>query len=309
MTHPSTPTDQISFSSRAWADLGLLGLIWGGVFLATRLALDEVPVLTLVLHRVFWAALALWIWVAIKGLSVPRDLRTLGALLTMGFLNNALPFALLAWGQLTIESGLTAILNATTALFGVLVAAVVFRDERLTRAKVLGVLVGLAGVVVAIGPAAVLQLDPRSLAQLAVLAGTVSYALASTWGRLTLTGLSPEVAAAGMLTGATLLLAPVALWVDGVPSLDLSLTTWSAIGYAALVATAGAYLLYYRVLAAAGAGNLMIVTLVIPPVAIVLGALVLGETLTAESLVGFALLAVGLLTLNGTLSWGRRSAR
>ena len=115
--------DQISFTPRAWTELGLLALIWGATFLAVRLALDEVPVLTNVLHRTFWAALALWLWVAVKRLHVPRDLGTWGAFLVMGLLNNIIPFGLFAWGQLTIESGLTAILNGATALFGVLVAA------------------------------------------------------------------------------------------------------------------------------------------------------------------------------------------
>ena len=291
--------DQISFTPRAWTELGLLALIWGATFLAVRLALDEVPVLTNVLHRTFWAALALWLWVAVKRLHVPRDLGTWGAFLVMGLLNNIIPFGLFAWGQLTIESGLTAILNGATALFGVLVAALVFPDERLSARKLAGVALGLGGVALAIGPEALRGFDPRSLAQLAVLTGTLSYALAGAWARRTLGGLRPEVAAAGMLTGASLLLLPATLLIDGMPQFDLQPRTWGAIGYASILGTAAAYLLYYRVLAMVGAGNLLIVTLIIPPIAIVLGALVLGETLQPTSFAGFGLLALGLLVING----------
>lgn len=293
--------DQKTFTPRAWAELGLLALIWGATFLSVRLALNEIPVLTNVLHRTGWGALVLWLWVAIRRFPLPRDPRVWGAFLVMGVLNNLIPFCLMAWGQLHIESGLTAILNATTAFFGILVAAVVFSDERLTLNKLVGVLIGLAGVAMAIGPDALNGLDPRSLAQLAVLGGAFSYGLAGAWGRLRLSGLRPEVAAAGMLTGAFLLLLPVVLVVDGVPSLDLRLTTWGAIGYASILGTAAAYLLYYRVLGAVGAGNLLIVTLIIPPIAIVLGAVVLGEALPFRAFFGFALLAVGLVTVNGRL--------
>lgn len=293
--------DQKTFTPRAWAELGLLALIWGATFLSVRLALNEIPVLTNVLHRIGWGALVLWLWVAIRRFPLPRDPRVWGAFLVMGLLNNLIPFCLMAWGQLHIESGLTAILNATTAFFGMLVAAVVFSDERLTLNKLVGVLIGLAGVAMAIGPDALNGLDPRSLAQLAVLGGAFSYGLAGAWGRLRLSGLRPEVAAAGMLTGAFLLLLPVVLVVDGVPTLDLRPTTWGAIGYASILGTAAAYLLYYRVLGAVGAGNLLIVTLIIPPIAIVLGAVVLGEALPPRAFVGFGLLAIGLLSVNGRL--------
>ncbi len=276
----------------------LLGLIWGGSFLAIRLALNEVPVLTTVLHRTGWAMLILWAVVWIRRLAVPRDPRIWGAFLVMGLLNNVIPFGLMAWGQLYIETGLTSILNAATAIFGVIVAALVFADERLTLRKALGVGLGFLGVAVAIGLDAFAHFDLRSTAQLAVLAGAFSYALASAWARARLGRLPPQIAAAGMLTGSTLILLPAALMIDGPVAFDLRPATWLAIAYYALIATAGAYLLYYRVLAMAGSGNLMLVTLLIPPVAILLGALVLGETLGPQAYAGFALLACGLLILN-----------
>lgn len=296
---------QKTISPRAGAELFALSLIWGGSFLAIRIALDEVGVATAVAHRVGWAALILWGVVALRRIALPRDPRIWGAFLIMGLLNNVIPFSLMAWGQLTIETGLTSILNATTAIFGVLVAAALFADEKLTLRRAVGVGLGFFGVATAIGLDALSGFDLRSLAQLAVLAGTLSYAFAGAWARRRLSGLRPELAAAGMLTGASLIMIPAARIIDGPFTLALQTDTILAIGYYAVVATALAYLLYYRVLAMAGAGNLMLCTLLVAPVAIILGAVVLGETLHASAYVGFGLLALGLVILNG----GRRKTR
>lgn len=291
-------TQQKSLSALAWFELILLGLIWGASFLAIRVALDSIPVMTAVFHRVFWAALALWVVVLLRRETIPMDPRIWGAFLVMGLLNNVLPFSLMAWGQLYVDTGLTSILNAATAIFGVLVAAAFFPDERLTKRRAVGVALGFGGVSTAIGLHNFLGFSLQSAAQLAILAGTVSYALAAVWARLRLSGLAPQVAAAGMLSGSTIVMLPVMLVVDGVPSFDLPMTTWLAVAYYALVATAGAYLLYYRVLAAAGSGNLLLVTLIIPPVAILLGAYVRHETLAPNAFIGFAILALGLLILS-----------
>lgn len=290
--------EQKHLSLRGWTELLLLGLIWGASFVSIRIALDTLPVMTSVLHRTFWAMLVLWLVTWIGGVKVPSAPRVWGAFLVMGLLNNVIPFSLMAWGQLYIDTGLTAILNAATAIFGVLIAALFFRDERLTKNRLLGVCLGFLGVSIAIGAQNFLSFSLQSTAQLAVLAGTVSYACAAAWARQTLSHLPPVVAAAGMLTASTVLVLPITLAVDGVPSLALPAITWAAIGYYAIVATAGAYLLYYRVLAMAGSGNLMLVTLVIPPVAIVLGALLREESLPPNAFLGFAVLAIGLLVLN-----------
>ncbi|WP_420584134.1 DMT family transporter [Ruegeria sp.] len=290
--------DQKHLSSRAWAELLLLGLIWGASFVSIRIALDTIPVMTSVLHRVFWAMLVLWLVVRFQRLEVPRDPRIWLAFLVMGLLNNAIPFTLMAWGQLYIETGLTSILNAMTAIFGVITAAIFFSDERLTRARAIGVGLGFLGVATAIGLRNFTSFDLQSMAQLAIIAGTISYALAGAWARVTLSQLSPVVAAAGMLTGSTVLILPITLMVDGIPTLVLPPITWAAIAFYALAATAGAYLLYYRILAMAGAGNLMLVTLIIPPVAIVLGTVMRDEALPPHAYIGFAILAFGLLILN-----------
>jgi len=293
-------------TGRAWAEMILLATIWGASFLAIRVALDEVAPLTSVAHRTGWAMLALWIVVAVMRLPLPRDPRIWIGFLGMGLLNNVIPFGLMAWGQLYVETGLTSILNGATAIFGVIAAALFFADERITIRKGIGVILGFIGVATAIGLDNFRSFDLQSLAQLAILAGTVSYALASVWARHFLSGLAPQVAAAGMLTGSTLIILPVAWFVDGPISLELAPPTLLAIGYYALFATAGAYLLYYRVLALAGSGNLMLVTLLIPPVAIALGAWVRDEALGPNAFAGFALLALGLTILDGRIwTWAR----
>ena len=292
-------TEQKTISTRAWAELALLGVIWGGSFLSIRIALDEIAPLTAVAHRTFWAMLVLWAAVVVLRVPIPRGWRIWGAFMVMGILNNVIPFSLMAWGQLHIESGLTSILNAATAIFGVLAAAMFFADERLSLRKGVGVCLGFFGVATAIGLENLRSFDIRSLAQLAVIGGTLSYALAGVWARRQFAGLPPQLAAAGMLTGGTIVMVPLAFAIDGPVTLALQPATALAIAYFAVVATAGAYLLYYRVLVMAGSGNLMLVTLLIPPVAIVLGAVVLDEALNPRAYIGFAILALGLVVLDG----------
>lgn len=290
-----------TISTQSWGLLALLALIWGASFLSIRIALDEVPPLTAVAHRVGWATLVLWVYVLVRKLPLPRGPHIWIGFLGMGLLNNVIPFSLMAWGQLYIPSGLTSIFNATTAVFGVLVAAIFLSDERLSPRKAVGIAVGFAGVATAIGLQNLRDFDITSLAQLAVLAGTLSYALAGVWARKRLSGLEPQVAAAGMLTASALMMIPLAWIVDGPIRLDLQPRTIAAIAYYAICATALAYLLYYKVLSLAGSGNLMLVTLLVAPVAILLGALVLGETLSPNAYKGFALLALGLVIIDGRL--------
>lgn len=292
---------QKTLSSRAWAELLLLATIWGASFVSNRIALNEVPVLTTVAFRVTGAALLLWAYVRLRRLPVPRDPAVWRAFLVMGLLNNVVPFTLITWGQLTVPSGLAAIVNASTAIFGVIIAAIAFRDEVLTPRRLGGALLGLAGVATAIGPDVLAALDLTALPQLALVAAAVSYACAAVWARKRLGGLAAQVAAAGMLTGSALVMLPLALTIDGLPGLTHGAPTWLALGYLALISTAGAYLLYYRVLAMAGAGNLSLVTLLTAPVAILLGAVMLSEAIPARAWAGFALIAAGLLLIDGRL--------
>ena len=297
---PSAPVQQ-TISPRAWALMALLAAIWGGSFLSNRIALEEVGVLTTVAFRVAGAALFLWAYVVLRGLAVPRGARWPAVFLGMGVLNNVIPFTLIVWGQQYIPSGLAAIFNASTAIFAVLLAALIFADERLSVRKAVGVALGFAGVATAIGIGNLAALDLTSLGQLAIIGSSVSYAVASVFGRVFLKGIRPEVSAAGMLTGSALVMLPLALFAEGAPSFDYTAATWAALAYLAFAASALAYILYYFVLGLAGAGNLSLVTLLVVPVAIVLGGLVYEEALQPADYAGFALLAFGLLIIDGRI--------
>lgn len=206
---------QKQMSTQAWAELLLLSLIWGGIFLSVRIALDEIGPLTAVANRVAWAALLLWVVVLVGRVQIPQSPKVWIGFVGMGLLNNVIPFSLQAWGQLYIESGLTSILNAGTAVFGVLVAAIFLADERLTRRKAIGVAFGFAGVITAIGFGALASFDLRSMGQLAVIASTISYAFAGVWARKMLAGVPPVMAACGMLTASSVIALPLAWTVEG----------------------------------------------------------------------------------------------
>lgn len=297
---------------REWALLLLLSLLWGSSFLLAKIAVVDVQPLSLVLLRVGLAALALWIVLLATGRRVPGDARLWLALFAMGGLNNLIPFSLIFWGQIHIASGLASILNATTPLWTVLLAHVLTADEKLTGARLAGVAAGLAGVVVMIGPAVLGGMGRDVVAQLAVVAAAVSYALAAIFGRrFRAMGVPPLVTAAGQVTASTVLLLPIALLVDTPWRLaPPSPTSWAAILALALLCTAVAYELYFRILAAAGATNLLLVTFLIPVSAILLGAVVLGERLEPRHFGGMALIAAGLAAIDGRLpQLVRRHAR
>lgn len=302
-------TGQPSIPLRAWGDLALLALLWGAIFLFIALALREMTPLWLVFFRVAPAAAALWLVAWMRGERAPRGAAAWGAFLVMGLLNNLIPFGLITWGQQAVESGLASILNGATAVFGILVAAALLRDERLTARRLAGALLGLAGVAAIVGPEALSGFDLRSLGQIAILGAALSYAFAGVWAKTQMKGLSPLVSAAGMLTASSLLALPAALLLEGPPPAPERPLTFAALAYISLAGTAGAYLLYYRVLAAAGSGNLMLVTIVMPPISVALGALVLGERLAPGVLLGAALILLGLATIDGRLSrlLGKRS--
>ena len=295
----SPPARAVAIDLPAALMMLALAAVWGGSFFFAEVALREVPPLTITLHRVLWAVPVLWLVLRLRGLAVPRGWRLWAAYLGMGALNNAIPFSLIFWGQVQIESGLASILNGTTAVFAAVLAGLLLRDEPLLPRKLLGAGLGLAGVAVILGPSALAGFSLRNLAQLAILGASLSYALASVWGKVMLADQPPLVNAFGMLCGSVALMIPVVLWVDGLPSLSLSGPVWASLGGLAVLSTALAYMLYFGILARAGAANLMLVTLMIPPFATGLGALALGERIGAEAWAGFGLIALGLLVTDG----------
>ena len=293
--HTMTPAE--------WAMLLALSVLWGGSFFFAGVAVHALPPLTLVALRVGLAALILNLALPLFGLRLPRDRAVWAAFLGMGFLNNAMPFSLIVWGQTHLASGLAAILNATTPLFTVVAAQVLTQDERMTGNRLAGVLAGIAGVAVIMGPATLSGLGADALAQFAVLAAAASYALAGVFGRrFQRMGVPPLATATGQVTASTAMLLPVAMVVDSPWTLPMpSLAVWGAVLGIAALSTALAYVLYFRILATAGATNLLLVTFLIPVSAILLGSLVLGERLESRHYAGMALIGCGLAAIDGRL--------
>jgi drug/metabolite transporter (DMT)-like permease len=299
-------------STPEWAMLLSLSVLWGGSFFFTHVALSALPPLTLVVLRVGLAALILNAVVPVLGLAMPRGTEVWTAFLFMGLLNNVVPLSLIVWGQTHIASGLAAILNATTPLFAVLVAHVGTSDERMTGKRLAGVLVGLAGVVVMVGPVVLSGFGTNLLAQVAVLGAALSYACAGVFGRrFRRMGVPPLATAAGQVTASTILLLPIVLMVDRPWTLAMpGASVWGAIAGAAALSTALAYVLYFRILATAGATNLLLVTFLIPVSAILVGALALGESLDPRHGLGMALIGCGLAAIDGRLlAMGRHRRR
>jgi drug/metabolite transporter (DMT)-like permease len=301
MERRQMPSDEAAPSPvmgwREWTLLLTLAVLWGGSFFFNGVAVRELPSWTLVWLRVALAAAALLLLLRLLGQRMPRDGDTWRAFFGMGVLNNVLPFFLIVWGQHQIASGLASILNATTPLFTVLVAHGLTRDEKLTARKLAGVIVGFAGAAIMIGPDALQGLGANALAQIACLGGALSYAFAGIYGRrFQRMGVTPLATAAGQVSVSTVMMLPLMLLIDRPWALAMPhAATWAAVVGVGLLSTALAYVIYFRILATAGATNLLMVTFLVPVSAILLGVLVLGETLLVRHLLGMALIAAGLV--------------
>ncbi len=295
------PSRTTTMSAADWLLLVGLSLLWGGSFFFAKVAVAELPPLTVAFGRVSIAATILALVIKATGHHWPRDGAAWRAFAIMGVLNNAIPFSLIFWGQTHIPSGLAAILNATTPLFTVIVAHLATRDDKLTPARVAGVIMGFSGVVFMIGPDLLRDLGTNVAAQLACLLGALSYGCAGVYGRR-FRDRPSLIVAGGQLTASTMMLLPVAVlidrsWTIGMPAP----VTLGALLALATFSTALGYIIFFRILASAGATNISLVTFLIPVSAILLGATFLGETLAARHIAGMAAIAVGLAAIDGRI--------
>lgn len=301
------PTINRTMTSREWGLLLTLSVLWGGSFFFAGVAVKELPPFTIVSLRVVIAALTLQIVLRIQNLHLPRTKIAWQAFFGMGILNNVIPFSLIVWGQSHLASGQAAILNATTPLFTVVVAHVLTHDEKMTGNRLIGVIVGFIGVAVMIGGKSLFMLGNDIMAQLACLAGALSYAFAGIYGRRFKTmEIPPMVTAAGQVTASSIILLPIMLIIDQPWTLATPSTgAIAALFGLALLSTALAYIIYFRILSTAGATNLLLVTFLIPVTAIFLGILILGEHLEPKHLAGIILIGAGLAAIDGRF-WKRR---
>ncbi len=283
-----------------WVLIVLLSILWGGSFFFVGVAVKDFPPFTIVLCRVALASVILLVVIYVKGNTMPSSLALWGGFIVMGALNNLIPFSLIVWGQTHIGSGLASILNGTTPIFSVILAHFLTKEERLTTNRMSGVLVGWVGVTVLIGIDSLRNFGIEMLGQFAVLGAAFSYACAAIYGRR-FKGLSPLVVATGMLCGSTIMMTPMALFIDQPWHLSPSGYTMIALFGLAAISTSLAYIIYFRILATAGPTNLLLVTLLIPLSAILLGIMVLGERLEWNAFVGMGLIFIGLIAIDGRL--------
>jgi drug/metabolite transporter (DMT)-like permease len=280
-----------------WLRLGGLSVLWGGSFLFYRMLATELPPLTTVFGRVSLACVALLGLFRLRGIRIDIPRRTWRHFMILGTLNNVVPFTMFAWGETRVEGGTASILNAMTPLFAALVTGLLWRTEALTAAKLAGVGFGIAGVAVLVGPQALLGQDVWG--QAACLLAAISYGFGVPYGRR-IAGVAPHNMALGQLIASSLMLLLLALLIDRpwtVP--NPSPAGWAALLGIAVLSTSVAYLIFFDLLARAGATNLALVTFLVPISALALGAMMLGETLTWNALAGMALIAAGLAAIDG----------
>lgn len=279
-------------SASDWGRLLLLSCLWGGAFLFVERLVGELPVLTIVLVRVGGGALVLALLLALLGQRWPRGRAAWLALAGMGMLNNLIPFSLFALAQGGISAGLAAILNATTPIF-TLLALRGFTGARLGLWRSAGVLAGFAGVAVMLGGSGAVG---TRLAIAACLAAALSYGLAAVWGlRLRGLGIRPLQAAFGQVSCSALLILPLALLIDRPWTLAMPTAgAWLAMAGIATLSTGLAYLLYFRLMASAGAVATSLVTLLIPVSTLAIGAALTGARPEPQHLAGMALIGAGL---------------
>ena len=286
-----------------WTMLLTLALVWGSAFLFIKVAVGSFEPVTYVWLRLVIAAAALLLVLRATGKRLRLPLLLWASVGLLALLNNVVPFILFGWGQRHIASGLAAILQATTPIFGVLAAHLLTADERITPARLGGVVIGFAGVATMIGPQLFADSGNQLVAQIGCLVASLLYALAGIYARrFKALGVGPLDLATAQFVAGAVMLAPVALLVDrpwlGLPT---SLAAWGSVAMLALVCSAFAYILFFRLIERAGATNSLLVTLLVPPVAILVGALAFGERLGANQIGGLLLIAAGLAVIDGRL--------
>jgi len=284
--------------------LAALAALWGSSFMFIEIALRDLAPSTLILLRMGFGALTLAIYVALTG-------KPLGALrpyalplALLGAVNTAVPFFLIAWGQQYIDSGLASIFNASAPLFTALFALGYDRSQRATGARLAGILIGFAGVVLLVG----FELsggERAVLGGLAVVAASACYGIGGLYAGRRFNGLPPSLVAFGGLAWSTLFVAPVGVAQASAPGWGAVL----AVLYLGVAATGVAYLLYFGLIVGAGASKAVLVTYLVPALALIYGAVFLDEEVTAVALGGLALVLAGVALGTGAIGRSRRTRR
>lgn len=289
-----------SMDVQDWGLLILLSILWGGAYFFAGVAVRELPPLTVVLVRVSLAAITLLPFFWFTGHHLPKTASDWLPFFGMGLFNNVIPFGLIFAGQTQITVGLSSIINAMTPLFTVLVMAG-FQQERLTANRVIGVLLGVLGVAVLRGIDGPVDAS-QTLGIILCLGAALSYGFAALWGRKFLVGVPPMKSATCQLMCSTLIMLVIVSLIDQPWKLDFpSLNVIGAMVMLAVFGTAVAYIVFFKILVRAGPSNVMLVTLLIPVTALILGSVFLSETIQLKEIAGALIIGAGLVFIDGRL--------
>lgn len=286
-------------SNRDWFLIISLGILWGASFLFVEVLLDLINPFLIVYFRVSIASIILVLFLYLSKTKFKFSNKIIYNLFIMALLNNVVPFLMIAYGQQTTTGGLASILNANTSLITILLASMFISYEKLTVNRLFGVLVGLFGIIIALGYESFLTIYDNSYGKFLILLATVSYAFAGIWAKLKLSDLPPLISATGMLTFSTVILSPFAavFYYDDIINLNFPIIFYSVMF--AILCSVIAYFLYFKILEKTGAGNLLICTIIIPPASIILNSLILGQVIAISELIGLMIITVGLIILDG----------
>ena len=288
-------------ANKDWLLVLLLGLFWGSSFFFVEVLLKYLSPFTIVYLRVCIASIFLILFIYIKGVKFQFTFNNFFNLSIMSILNNIFPFLLITFGQQSTSGGLASILNANTSFVAIILASLFLPLERLSLNRVLGVSIGILGVVIAIGYQNIFQLKNDDLGKYLIIIATISYGFAGVWGKLRLNNLSPIIAATGMLTISTIILTPYAITNHLVEIYSLNFYIFKYAFIFAIICSVFAYFLYFKILESAGAGNLLICTIIIPPSSIFLNAFFLDQNITTNEHLGLIIIILGLIILDGRL--------
>ncbi len=301
---PGPPGDR-SMTRRQWGLLLSLAIIWGSSFFFGRIAVAEIPPLSLVFLRVVIAALVLNTYLAFRGTPLSRLFHLTWPFAVLSIINNIIPFTLIFLGQTEIGAGLASVINGTTPFWTILLASFLTADERLSATRLTGVVIGIAGTAIMVGPDLLSGLGAPWWAKLCGLGAAMSYGLAGIYAKR-FAGTEPVAVATSQLTWSSILVLPLMILVDGPGAfISASMEAYLSVLALAVLCTAFAYILFFTLIASAGASNTSLVTLIVPVSALILGIVFLGEILTVLELAGMVLIAIGLLVIDGRLRFRR----
>src|SRR5210317_347968 len=288
-------------ANKDWLLVSLLGLFWGSSFFFVEVLLKYLSPFMIVYLRVCIASIFLILFICIKSVKFQFTFNNFFNLSIMSLLNNIFPFLLITFGQQTTTGGLASILNANTSFVAIILASLFLPFERLNLSRVVGISIGILGVVISVCYQNIFQLKNDDLGKYLIIIATISYGFAGVWGKLRLQNFSPIIAATGMLTVSTIILTPYAIinHLEEIYSLNFYIFKYAFIF--AIICSVFAYFLYFKILESAGAGNLLICTIIIPPSSIFLNAFFLDQNITTNEYLGLVVIVLGLIILDGRL--------